>query len=66
MAAPARTRLIRAWQFFRTIGKIDGINAVAKEMAGLENSHRGGLPGFIATPPYQVSEGKYFQYPYND
>ena len=39
-----------AWQFFLAAGKIDGVNAVAKRMVGLGNSHRKGLPGFIATP----------------
>jgi hypothetical protein len=39
-----------AWQFFRAAGKIDRLNAVAKGIVGLENSHRIGLPGFIATP----------------
>ena len=40
----------RAWQFFRAGGEIDGIIAGAKRMLGLGNSHRGGPPGFIATP----------------
>ena len=40
----------RAWQYFRASGKIDGINAGAKRMVRLGNSHTGVLPGFIATP----------------
>ncbi len=39
-----------AWQFFRTAGKIDSVNTVTKGITELGNSHRGGLPGKIATP----------------
>ena len=44
------TENARAWQYFRASGEIDGINAGAKRMVPLGNSHSSGLPGFIATP----------------
>ena len=43
--------LLRAWQYFRASGKIDGINAGAKRMVRLGNSHPNGPPGFVAAPP---------------
>ena len=42
--------MVRAWQYFRAIGKIGGVNAVVNRMVGHGNSHRRGLPEFIATP----------------
>ncbi len=42
--------MVRAWQFFRAIGKIGGVNAVVNRIVGHGNSHRRGLPEFIATP----------------
>jgi hypothetical protein len=39
-----------AWQYFRAGGEIDGINAGAKRMLGLGNSHRRGPPEKTATP----------------